>query len=272
MGRLLASLKALYAVAPGFKSDRSEEWELYLSTEDRVFVKDFREELLVLCEESDTIRSGMKQALAKLGDRNKTTVTSEYNAKLKQANTKIDQLVKRNIKKLEMLKQEGIKRKREELRELIKPTKRQRCEDAFVDASVDEIDQIYDSSMLCPNEYLPREDASDEDDDVIMEEEPVIVHQKSKAPEARYEEIILGEPSNAAQIVAEKQLSADELYLAGIEIESYKEILLELKILVQRYGCRDRVIDALSSYNKRDKIISFFDILSNTIGKRAPSN
>lgn len=57
-------------------------------------------------------------------------------------------------------------------------------------------------------------------------------------------------PQPTTQLYAQEQ--ATRSLLKGVELESDRKVLKELRTLIVRYDCRDRVLKALESVNKRD--------------------
>lgn len=227
--------KALDEISPGFRFDKDELWVTHLSIEKQSNIRRWREDYQELMEAYDEVKQNLTAAR-----KEKSASLPLLKEQLKAKKKEVEQSLRRLIVDLKKLKTEADKIRDDELRteNLVSSAKRRRPMDVddidFTDKSVDFVDDD-------DYNYLPWSETA-----TIRPAEPPKPSQPAKR--SKTEEFVVPTP----HVSRPKEPAVDEMLENIPKVDA--EILEDLRALIKRYDCRDRVLDAIESTREKDYI------------------
>jgi len=229
------AIEALYSLAPGFALDKDEDWMIYLPPEKQMFMRNQRQKLLLINENLDTFEAAFEKYLRDNKFANPTVLQharKDHNAQRQKFIQKRNQTAERMLIKIRELKKEAIKSRENDQRvESEAATKRRRMNQ--VDPDIVDVDIDVE---LVPDDYLPS----------IPEDTKAKIKYVPK----------INEGATASQASRPRTPSAPTVdpLIKGVSPGDAK-ILIELKSMIMKYECRDRVLKAIQSYRSKDKTL-----------------
>lgn len=225
--------KALDEISPGFRFDKDELWVTHLAIEKQSQIRRWREDYQELMELYDEEKQNVTAAR-----KEKSASLPLLKEQLKEKKKEVEQMLRKLVIDLKKLKTEADKIRDDELRtdNLVNDAKRRRSIDLdeidFTDKNVDFVpDDDYD--------YLPWSET-------ISKRPAEPPKPANKRPRA--DEFTVPTP----KVPLPKGPAVDEL-LENVPTAD-AEILKDLKALIKKYDCRDRVLDAIESTREKDHV------------------
>lgn len=223
----------LYAIAPGFISDREDNWATFLEAKDRAYLENQRLKYFKAKDLLDTMSRKKRDEEAE----------KKYQAYVEKRNNHIDKLVS----KIEELKEEALRRKKRKLEEEVEVVKKRRTE--YIndnDFSNVELDDDCD--------YIPKEFA-----------EP-----KEKKPKRIVKKVTLVNNLNDTtknKSVPEAQ-PRDKFYDGIKETDLITlEVMRKNRSEICKYDCRDQALKVLDSLKFQDGVMKGLDAWSSHVNK-----
>lgn len=217
------SVEALYTLVPGFKHDKDEDWLPYLSTEKQLFMRTERRQFIKLSDDLETFITSFERKYRKKKNSDDPAIIEKikrHEEKKAEYSKELKKYAKVLLKRIPDFKKEALEtRKRAYEQESESFRKKSRTEDVI---DIDDEDMMVD-------DYLP---------DFLLEgnkskELPKETHRTPVRPTQ------VREPSPQVQEV-------DSL-VDGVDPKD-AVILVELRALINKYNCRDRVIKAIHAF------------------------
>lgn len=246
--------KQLVDLLPGFRDDRDENWMRYLDARKQAYLRSSRSEFIVLREKLEQLEFTYQKDVVL--NPNRSPVEKQQKAesfeKLKaKFNQWLDQKAAIILDEVRGFKEEAL-----DLRE------------QSIKRSTDEIRHRQEKSLNCPDtmeiegevdfvtdDYLPEYFVEADDDESVDE-----VPSPPKTPEPVVE-TSRGKKRKELEDSFLKDISQDEA-----------NVLVELKVSILKYDCRNDVLQTIKSYKARSNTIKTLDFLTNFTKKRMRSS
>ena len=231
-------LKALSSVAPGFLRDKDEEWLQYLESADQIQLRNEREKILRQIEVLDDLRDELKK---------KKSLDATTQDKIVNKTNLINSSVKVLLKKIPKLKERALEAREIAIRASHShgSNKRKRLDnnDDLLSGS---------ASIVHPRDFdfLPSH---------LLQtiSRPVTVGKRSTTAQPTAEKAIA---RTTPKIRPPHQRETLEEFLKGIE-PKYVELMKQLRPTIDKFDCKDRVLNALDCHDKHNTALSIIDWL-----------
>lgn len=243
----------LKKISPGFCSDRDEEWLIYLPSEKQTYLKTKRMEYIRMTDDLSTIITEWKRKKVdnkhKLTKEQKRQVDLDYKRKQKSLEQKLNSLINDILPKIKTLKAEALETKRKDIEQDSESLRKRRrtCQDDAVD--IEDVEFVEDDYL--PS-YMPsnRESCSRSTSKTVRDNTPMDFTNLKTSP------------SKSANSIKQA-----DLYLKDVKPKDAK-ILTELRPLIEKYNCRDRVVKVIDAIRTRDTTLGFFNTLDKILAKK----
>lgn len=228
--------KTLDDICPGFRLDKDEAWISFLAKDKQARVRRHREVFLELVEAFESARGRFKAA-----SRNKVAALPLIKKDQDDAKAEVLRYGKRLVIELRELKSEADRIRDRKIRGddllLSSSAKKRRIESANFDSTSADTDLVDDDD---DDEYMP----------CIATKAPPVESPSKQSAGRRPRADDFTVPTPQTQPVSKRN---DDDILEGVHEED-AEILKELKTQIKKYGCRDRVLEAIESTRVRHDI------------------
>jgi hypothetical protein len=215
----MSSTKArqLYNYVPGFKNDKDEEWACYLPAKDQMFLRKSRKHYLILMDRLDGLKLELKD---QAGD---AEHSERIATKIKELTKQIDDYIATILIQIPDLKNNGIQAREKCIEEDLdaRHTSTSRVEPSLQDES-----EVLDSFGA----FMPR---------TSYDEPPLSTTEEAPASSERDQEH------------ADTDQPRRDTYLDNVESENV-EIMAKLRPLVERFKCKNHVLEAIRRIRHRD--------------------
>lgn len=227
----LTNFKALYSIAPGFRVDRDEDWMPYLAQDEQLFLKKQRESILAKNEQLDDLKTVEK--------------TKDVSEQITILTEEINGMIKLLLKSIPKLKEKAIKAREDAIQRDFEnsPTKRFRLgennEDIdFTDTNID----------FVPDDFMPRH--------LTKANKPV--DSRPLPPPSTTQ------PSVSQQTKNDQNNPPRDRLFENICPED-KAIISLLRPIIEKYDCKDRVMEALTRFRRRDRTLEALESLKSYV-------
>jgi hypothetical protein len=217
-------VRQLCNFVPGFKNDKDEEWACYLPSKDQLFLRKSRKQYLIMMDNLDGLKLEKKE-----GDS-----SPELEDKMKALTRQIDSFIQTVLHTIPNLKERGLQAREKRIEEDLNGGG-QVGNSSRMDPTYEDESEILDSLGA----FMPRTNRVEPSTSAPRTQQ----HQPMDIDQAQYD---------AGQQV--------DNYLDDVEPDNV-EIMLKLRSLVERFKCKEPILEALRRSRHRDSRLALLDDL-----------